>query len=110
MYTDDTGAIDLDAAHEGLAAAIDEAARFLPPHLRDRLTVVRRALKKGVRDLKARAEDGCSCGYCSPYDEIHPIEHARGLLDWARQEDPHTVGKALDAIRGGHVSDLSLIF
>jgi hypothetical protein len=109
-FIDDNGEIDLDAAQEELASAMDSAERFLPPNVRDRLTVARRALKKGISQLVARAEDGCSCGYCSPYDEVLPVEHARGLAEWARRGDPRTVGKALEAIRGGHVSDLSLIF
>lgn len=35
---------------------------------------------------------------------------ARELCHWAQNEDPRTVERVLDAIRGGHVSDLSLIF
>lgn len=35
---------------------------------------------------------------------------ARELCHWARNEDPATVERVLEAIRGGHVSDLSVIF
>lgn len=35
---------------------------------------------------------------------------ARELCHWAQNEDPRKVARLLEAIRGGHVSDLSLIF
>lgn len=54
-------------------------------------------------------EGGCDCSD-GPDEGVTPRDACEILSDWARQEDPRTVGKALDAIRGGHVSDLSLIF
>lgn len=100
----------LEEVLEKLGETLDQAARFLPPHLRDQLTLHRRDLKKRISRLEQQVEDGCGCGFCDPYDRVTPLEGAQVLSDWARQEDPRTVGKALDAIRGGHVSDLSLIF
>lgn len=103
-------AIGLEAALEKLEGTLDKAARFLPPHIRDQLTLERREVRRGIARLEQQVEDGCGCGLCDPYDRVTPLEGAQVLSDWARQEDPRTVGKALDAIRGGHVSDLSLIF
>lgn len=59
-------------------------------------------------DEPVEADCGCDPDYVG--DEFMPVQHAEALCDWARHEDGRKVDRALEAIRGGHVSDLSLIF
>lgn len=46
----------------------------------------------------------------SDMEDAEPLMAAQALAGWSRGEDPAKVGRVLEAIRGVHVSDLSLMF
>lgn len=74
-----------------LTALIDEAESIFE-NLDDEI----RTLNSEVESLEAAPADAGAA--------------ASQLCDWARREYPRQVDKALAAIRGGHHSDLSLVF
>jgi hypothetical protein len=104
--------IDLTEELEKLEAMLGNARRFLPPHLRDQLEMIRRSLKRGAVQQQTRldAAEGALGGDpgLSLFAE-DPKAAADELAGWARGEDPAIVGRVLDAIRGGHASDLAMI-
>ena len=101
--------LNLEAELEKLGKALDRSARFLPPDLRDELTTIRRALKSGIAELLDAAGEGDG-GIGLDWDEPDPKAAAEQLCDWSRREDPRRVSRVLEAIGGGHASDLFLIF
>lgn len=105
-------AIDLTAELDKLGKSFDQGHRFLPTHLRDEQTTIRRAIKQGAEELQAKLDAATDDDF-NPFvsaPDIEPREAAELLGEWARGEDPAKVARVLEAIRGGHVSDLSLIF
>lgn len=96
--------VDLSYELEKLKAALDSARRFLPPHLRDQLEMLRRAMKRGAEQLQTRvdaAEDGLGGDPGCPLFGDDPLTSAETLVGWARGEDPARVARVLEAIRGG---------
>ncbi|MDP3457696.1 MAG: hypothetical protein Q8S09_00350 [Hyphomonas sp.] len=68
-----------------------------------------------IDDLKEELEQANAAleGARAKIDDLNdgaPLMAAETLAEWARGEDPAKVARVLEAIRGGHVSDLSLIF
>ncbi|MDP1555786.1 MAG: hypothetical protein Q8L84_10015 [Hyphomonas sp.] len=68
-----------------------------------------------IDDLKEELEQANSAleGARAKIDDLNdgePLMAAETLAEWARGEDPAKVARVLEAIRGGHASDLSLIF
>lgn len=90
-------------------------ANTLPPVYYDRLLRLLEKARNDLEDLATSLSD--------KDDEIAGLENhldcaegetpgraAQTLCQWARGEDRRVVSKALEAIGGGHASDLSLIF